>query len=258
MVLMENKEQANSLEAAVNRVQDAILEAARLSIEMMKWSPYIDWSKRLESEGYLSSPKIIHAFKTVKREDFLPEDQQHMVGVNAALPIGYEQTNSQPSTVAEMLEWLKPTTGQRILDIGSGSGWTTALLANITGYKGQVVGLEKVPELVKIGRENVNKYGYKQATIRQAGARLGAPRSEAFDRILVSAVGELDWVDDINKQLTDKGRLVMPIFTDENTDLESRARSQGILVLQKRGSEKPEFEIHNNYGFVPLIKDSNA
>jgi protein-L-isoaspartate(D-aspartate) O-methyltransferase len=220
---------------------------------MVQWSPYIDWSKRLESEGYLKTPRLIQAFKTVKRSDFLPAGQEHFASTNSPVPIGYRQTNSQPSVVAEMLEWLEPKTGQRVLDIGSGSGWTTALLADVVGYKGHVLGLEKVPELVKWSRTNIKKYDYKQVEIREAGAKLGAPRSERFDSILVSAVGEMDWAADLSKQLTDSGRLVMPIFLDERTELDPSLRSQGILVMQKHGTKEPEFEIHPDFVFVPLI-----
>ncbi|MBN1779230.1 MAG: protein-L-isoaspartate O-methyltransferase, partial [Candidatus Buchananbacteria bacterium] len=81
----------------------------------------------------LRSPQIIRAFERIKRWDFLPPEvvDQHLV--NTPLPIGAGQTNSQPYTVAFMLELLDPQEGQKILDIGSGSGWTTALLAEIAG-----------------------------------------------------------------------------------------------------------------------------
>ena len=85
----------------------------------------------LISEGWLKSPRIIEAFRKIKREDFLPDHLKDLAQLNEALPIGYGQTISQPLVVALMLELLEPKEGEKILDIGSGSGWTTALLAYI-------------------------------------------------------------------------------------------------------------------------------
>jgi len=90
--------------------------------------PLVD---ELTSDGWLKSPHIIEAFKTIKRADFLPDDLKELTEFNEALAIGYGQTISQPLVVAFMLELLSPQPGEKILDIGSGSGWTTALLAFI-------------------------------------------------------------------------------------------------------------------------------
>ena len=98
----------------------------------------------LIKDKWLKTPIIIQAFKKVKREDFMPEDIKQLSGVNQAMPIGSGQTISQPLTVAFMLEQLQPKAGDIILDVGSGSGWTTALLSCITGKKGKVVA--RVPE----------------------------------------------------------------------------------------------------------------
>ena len=91
----------------------------------------------LVADGVLKSPHIIEAFRAIKREDFVNEDMRDAAAtVNAPLPIGHGQTISQPWTVAFMLELLEPEGGQRVLDIGAGSGWTTALLAHIVSKKG--------------------------------------------------------------------------------------------------------------------------
>lgn len=83
----------------------------------------------LIKQGYLKTPLIIEAFKNIKRKDFVSADLKDQADVNAPLPIGYSQTISQPLTVAFMLELLQPKPGEKILDIGAGSGWQTALLA---------------------------------------------------------------------------------------------------------------------------------
>jgi len=137
--------------------------------------------------GMLDSPHIIDAFREVDRKYFVPESFEDHIYIDAPLPIGNNQTISQPSTVAFMLEKLEPKEGDKVLDIGSGSGWTTALLCHIVGEKGSVKGLERMDELVEQGEENLSKLQFgSHCRIQRAGEKLGLP-SEQFDRILVSA-----------------------------------------------------------------------
>ncbi len=86
--------------------------------------------------------RLDRAFQKIHREDFLPEKFQGHAEMDTPIPIGFGQTNSQPSTVYQMLKWLDARKGDRVLDVGSGSGWTTALLAAIVGQKGYVYGVE--------------------------------------------------------------------------------------------------------------------
>jgi len=113
---------------------------------------------QLISEGTLKTPAIISAFEKIKREDFMLPENADEAEANYPLSIGHSQTISQPFTVAFMLELLEPQPGDKILDIGSGSGWTTALLAEIIGPQGQVFAIERIPELKKFGENNVKKY----------------------------------------------------------------------------------------------------
>ena len=108
----------------------------------------------------MKTPRIIEAFRKIKRADFLPEDMKDLAELNEALPIGYGQTISQPLVVAFMIELLEPKEGEKILDIGSGSGWTTTLLAEIIGENGKVIAIEVVPELKEFGEKNVSKYNF--------------------------------------------------------------------------------------------------
>ena len=103
--------------------------------------------KNLISSGYLKTPEIINAFYKIDRIDFVPEELKYEAHTNTPLPIGYGQTVSQPLTVAFMLELLQPKSGHKILDVGSGSGWQSVLLACLAGNKGRVIAVERIPEL---------------------------------------------------------------------------------------------------------------
>lgn len=130
---------------------------------------------------------IQEAFRLVPRSEFLPENVQANALEDRPLSIGYNQTNSQPSTVRRMLEWLNVQPGDKILDVGSGSGWTTALLAQLTGDRGKVEATERIPELVAFGQENCKRLGIKNVTFHAATNTLGWPPAAPYDRILVSA-----------------------------------------------------------------------
>ena len=117
------------------------------------------------------------------------------------MPIGYDQTNSQPTTVRHCLEHLDVQPGQRVLDVGCGSAWTTALLAHLVGPEGDVTGVEVVPELVEFGRSNL---------ARLDPHALGWPARAPYDRILVSAEAH-EVPEALVDQLADDGRMVAPV-----------------------------------------------
>jgi protein-L-isoaspartate(D-aspartate) O-methyltransferase len=199
--------------------------------------------ENLISEGWLKTPRIIEAFKKIKRVDFLPEELKDLAELNEALPIGYGQTISQPLVVAFMLELLQPKEGEKILDIGSGSGWTTALLAEIVGEKGKVIAMEIVPELVEFGKNNVKKYNFLEKKIVEfvfGDGSKGYPKEAPFDKILVSAAAKKCY-ESWKEQLKVGGRIVTPI-------------SNSIwLFIKKSKEEFDEFE-YPGFVFVPLIE----
>ncbi len=184
------------------------------------------------------SQNIIEAFTNIDRVNFVLNPHDTDVYADHPLPIGFGQTISQPSTVAMMLEMLQPKEGQKILDIGSGSGWTTALLAYIVGEKGSVTGLERVNYLVKYGNDNIKKYGFKNAKIIQATNKLGL-KGETFDRILVSATAK-EFPLKLTEQLNIGGRLVIPI-------------KNSIYEITKNEAGELEGIEHYGFTFVPLI-----
>ncbi|PIP24227.1 MAG: protein-L-isoaspartate O-methyltransferase [Candidatus Nealsonbacteria bacterium CG02_land_8_20_14_3_00_37_10] len=199
--------------------------------------------EELIKEGYLKTPGIIEAFKKIKRVDFLPQDLKDLAELNEALPIGYGQTISQPLVVAFMLELLEPKEGEKILDIGSGSGWTSALLGEIVGEKGKVVAIEVVPELKEFGEKNNSKYNFIEKGRVQficVDGSKGYEKEAPFDKILVSATA-IKIPDPWKKQLKIGGRIVTPI-------------DSSIFLFTKKSEKEFEQIEYPGFVFVPLIE----
>jgi len=198
--------------------------------------------QRLIGEGYLKTPAIINAFYKIKRVDFLPPELVLEESINAPLPIGCGQTNSQPLTVAFMIELLQPRQNHKILDIGSGSGWTTSLLAEIVGPKGRIFGIERVLELKEFGQRNVAKYYLENVEFFCQDGAKGLPVYAPFDRILVSAAA-FEIPKELKDQLKIGGRMVIP------------TTAQDIRLIEKITEAEYKETIYPGFVFVPLIED---
>lgn len=180
---------------------------------------------------------VTRAFEAVPRAGFLPGRERTRAAYDGPIGIGHGQTNSQPRTVEAMLRLLDVRPGDRVLDLGSGSGWSAALLGYLVGPTGRVLGVELNPELAAWGDANLARHEMDWTSIRAAEPEvLGLPDHGPFDRILVSAEPNR-LPHELVDQLADPGRMVIPVA--------------GVMKLLVRDGTVTVTE-HGHYNFVPL------
>lgn len=176
------------------------------------------------------------AFHAAPRARFLPLRARYRAGADAPIGIGHGATCSQPRTVRDMLALLAPSTGARVLDVGSGSGWTTALLAELVGPTGRVRGVELEPELVRRAAKALGPWAW--ASVQPATPDVvGDPVNGPYDAILVSADAS-DVPRDLLGSLAHDARMVLPV--------------RGTMTLVVRTAGTDHVTTHGSYRFVPL------
>lgn len=195
--------------------------------------------KYLELDGLLQNRNIRRAFLKIDRADFVSERMLTLAYSDRPLSIGKGQTISQPTTVAFMLELLNPKPGNRILDVGTGSGWQAALLAEIVGKAGKVFTVEIVSSLYQQAQRNLAKYKFTNINFFCQDARSGLPEHAPFDGIIAGASGE-EVLSAWKKQLKIGGRIVAPVGTS-------------VMRYTKQKNGKFEIEEYPGFLFVPLV-----
>ncbi len=200
--------------------------------------------QKLIGDGALKTSLIIEAFKKVARADFVPESIRSEAWRDEALPTFEDQTISQPYTVAFMLELLDAHRGETILDVGSGSGWVSALLASIVGPKGKVYGIERVEDLVEFCKNNLGKYNFKNVKIIHGDGTQGLKEYAPFDRVHVAAAA-LAIPKALKEQLKIGGKMVIP------------TKNNDIRLIEKISKTQYTERIYPGFVFVPLIADDS-
>ena len=194
--------------------------------------------EQLILRGINESP-VLEAFATIQRELFVPEEEKKYAYCDRPLPIGYNQTISQPFMVALMTQLLHPQRGEKVLEIGTGSGYQAAILC----YLGcEVFSIERIKELAEIAKKRLEEFNFK-IKIKIGDGTLGWEEFSPFDKIIVTAGAKVT-PPPLLSQLKEGGRLVIPV---------GNLYHQELIVIDKKGNDK---YIKNNAGgcvFVPLV-----
>jgi len=154
--------------------------------------------------------RVLQAMMKVKRELFVPEKCKSLAYADMPLPIGHSQTISAPHMVAIMVQLLDLREGMKVLDIGTGSGYHAAVMAQLVGSTGYIYSVEIIPELVKMARENLKATGIGNVTVVQGDGSLGLPEYAPYDRINIAASAP-----EVPKPLVDQlakgGKMAVPL-----------------------------------------------
>lgn len=189
----------------------------------------------------ITNPAVLAAFRKVPREEFVLAYARASAYVDAPLSIGYGQTISQPYTIALMTELLNLRGTDRVLEIGAGSGYQAAILAELAS---EVFAVELLPELAVAARTRLQALGYENITVVAGDGRLGLPDRSPFDKIIITAAAA-EVPSALIDQLAVGGCLVAPVG---GSDL------QEMTCLTKEVSGQVKRETFGFFRFVPLVK----
>ncbi|MBI3115433.1 MAG: protein-L-isoaspartate(D-aspartate) O-methyltransferase [Candidatus Kerfeldbacteria bacterium] len=204
--------------------------------------------RELLQSGVLRTSPLIAAFERIDRAAFIPASVRDAAALNIPLPIGHAQTISQPWTVAFMLEALQPQPGDAVLDVGSGSGWATALLADLVGPRGHVYAIERIPALRAFGERNVLRAGLRNVTFATGDGSRGWPAAAPFQRIHVAAAAPRAVPEPLKEQLAVGGRLIIPVGE----------WTQTLVLVTRKDPEQFTERRYPDFQFVPLVSDHES
>lgn len=190
----------------------------------------------------ITDARVLKAFEDVEREDFVPDGELEFAYGDYPLPIGHNQTISQPSTVMVMTQDLEVKEGNKILEVGAGSGYQAALLSKLVGSKGKVITTEIIPDLVKFAKKNLKKAKIKNVEVVCYDGSQGYEKEAPYDRIIVTAACPAI-PHPLVEQLKEGGIVLAPVGS-------SFFGQKMIKGIKKKGKLKTEFLGY--YSFVPL------
>jgi len=195
--------------------------------------------RQLAGHG-IRSPRVLAAMGRVPRHEFVPDAVRPQAYADGALPIGHGQTISQPYVVAFMTEAVDPQPGQRVLEVGTGSGYQAAVLAELAG---EVYTVELIPELARAAEARLRRLGYRNVHVRAGDGYLGWPEKAPFDAVVVTC-GADHVPQPLLTQLKPGGRLIIPVG--------DAAGQQSLRIITKgQGGELRERDVLP-VRFVPL------
>ena len=196
--------------------------------------------RQLKARG-IHEPAVLRAMLEVPRERFVPDEHRALAYADSPLPIGHGQTISQPYIVALMIEALAPEPGDRVLEIGGGSGYAAAVLSRVVA---QVHTVERLAPLCERAEQVLRELGYRNVEVVCADGTLGWAGAAPYDGILVAAGGP-EIPRSLKAQLAQGGRLVMPIGAERT--------QQSLIRVTRTGEDEFEVEHLTEVRFVPLI-----
>jgi len=199
--------------------------------------------RRLTDSGYISTSRVAKAIETVERHRFLPPAMQNEAYMDTPLHIGEGQTISAPHMVAIMVEALDLRPGQRVLEVGGGSGYHAAVMAELVRPDGKVYSMERIPSLAERARASLTENGYGSLVDVVVGdGTKGLPEKAPFDRISIAAAAPYV-PEPLQKQLVDGGKLLIPVGGKFYQELTLVTRRRETFVQKDLGG----------CVFVPLI-----
>ena len=194
-----------------------------------------------ELRPYVADDRVLDAIAAVRRDLFVPPTLRDRAYENSALSIGCGQTISQPLVVARMTEMLEPRPSDRVLDIGTGSGYHAAVLAKLTRH---VWSIERHARLSRRAAQSLAEAGIENVTLIVGDGTRGLPEEAPFDAINVAAAGSAEALNELEGQLAPGGRLVAPVSGEQQR-----------LVVTTRTRDRLERKLFEEVRFVPLVRD---
>lgn len=195
----------------------------------------------LKDSGFLNDDNVESALRNIPRHEFVPSLELNNAYCNEPLAIMKGQTISQPGVVSRMTEWLDIKDGQKILEIGTGSGWQTGILSYMVG-NGTVYSVERHPELAEFARKNLKKFEIVNAHVILDDGSMGFQEQSPYDRIIITAAcSEIPLP--LLEQLNENGLIIAPVG----------GMPQSLVLLKKTSKGIVEIKNQPNYVFVPLI-----